>query len=106
MILPADTPVQEVRNFASDQLRKDGELGRKPPHIHFDVGCQVRLIDFGISRQVKWGKIETLVTKRESTPEFSAPEMDDFRPNVNSDFFALGLVLCVPHFSRVVTVLL
>jgi predicted Ser/Thr protein kinase len=91
--LPQDKAVQMARQLCAGlaAAHERGVLHRdlKPANVMVDGEGQVRLTDFGIA-----GTAEEAVDARAGTPGYMAPEqLSGGRVSVQSDLFALGLVI-------------
>ncbi|WP_219837513.1 serine/threonine-protein kinase [Paenibacillus sp. R14(2021)] len=64
----------------------------KPTNVMIDRSGFVRLIDFGIARQYKFGQAQDTITL--GTPGFAAPEQEgDRQSDARTDVFGLGALL-------------
>eukprot|EP01128_Nolandella_sp_AFSM9_P005726 TRINITY_DN2831_c0_g1_i1.p1 TRINITY_DN2831_c0_g1~~TRINITY_DN2831_c0_g1_i1.p1 ORF type:complete len:1178 (-),score=185.57 TRINITY_DN2831_c0_g1_i1:64-3597(-) len=68
----------------------------KPTNVLFDVQNQVRLIDFGFSKEIQWGHAaqQSNTAMRPHDRAFASPEIQNRRgANETTDMFSFGLLL-------------
>ena len=92
--LPHDTAVEMARQLCAGlaAAHEKGVLHRdlKPANVMIDGRGKVRLADFGLASAVNEAADQALA----GTPAYMAPELFDRKaPSVQSDIYALGLVL-------------
>ncbi len=105
--------IQAAEGLRAAHARRIVHCDIKPENIMISSSGQVKILDFGVARQLTGGQGLTSFTsetmKLSGTPGYMAPEvMLDESPDEKSDIFSLGVVfyeaLCGEHPFRMRTV--